>query len=139
VLPGGELPVRRIDLGACDCPGAPHPSDWVDVSEVVTWDDLVDVGLASSEGAARLLLVTRAIVDWNLAGANGEAAPISESTVRLLDPATLQAIAEVVNAAYVRASAPLPNASSAPSAPSGPESAPSFPTTPTRGRPGRRS
>jgi len=136
-LPGDELPIRRVELGPCECPGTPHEQDWVDVAEIVTWDALVDVGLASSEGAARLALVTRAIRGWNLVGEDGEAVEVSEEAVRLLAPNTLTPIAAVVNEAYERASAPLPNGSRAPSARSRPESAPSSPTIPTPGRRGR--
>lgn len=136
-LPGDELPIRRLTLGPCECPGTPHETDWVDVAEVITWDALVDVGLAASEGAARLALVTRAIRAWNLVDEDGETIEVVEEAVRLLDPATLTPIAEVVNEAYERASAPLPNGRSAPSARSQPESAPSSPTTPMPGRRGR--
>jgi hypothetical protein len=108
------------------------------VYDVIGWDDLTDIGRAPSEGAGRRILVTRAIAAWNLVDefpVDGEPkllpVPITEATVRLLEPQTLEALAEHVNAAHTRATAPLPNAPGAPSRPSQRESAPSTPTTPT--------
>lgn len=126
-----DLDTTTVSLGACQCPGTPHEEDSAEVYTTLGWDDLVDVGEAPSEGAGRRLLVTRAVARWNLVHeveVNGKPTimpvPIVEATVRLLDSATLAALAEAVNAAYEAARAPVPNDSGAPLADSSQESAP---------------
>jgi hypothetical protein len=118
---------RTVDLGPCECPGTPHQRDTAEVYTALCWDDLVDVGLAPTEGAARRLLVTRAIASWTLLdaedGGEPRPVPITEETVRRLSPATVTKIAEAVGEAYAAAIAPPPNPSGAPSRPSRPESA----------------
>ena len=135
-----ETLTRTVSLGACQCPGTPHPDgDSAEVYRILGWDDLVDIGLAAqqSEGAAQRVLTTRALASWTLieAGSAGPGpVPIVESTVRLLDSATLNAIAEAVNEAYDKARAPLPNGSGEESPPS-PPAATSTPTTPPTAKP----
>ena len=117
-----ELATTTVSLGACQCAGTPHPDgDEARVYDVLGWDDLVDIGMAPSEGAGRRILVTRAIASWNLVDEDGPV-PVTEATVRLLDSGTLEALAEHVNAAHMRATT-LPNASGAPSRRSRRESA----------------
>lgn len=121
------LTTRPVPLGPCQCPGTPHPDgDEAQVYTVLGWPDLVDIGMADSEGAGRLVLITRAIARWNLVElANGKPypVPIVEASVRLLDDVTMTAIAEAANEAYEAARAPVPNVPDAPSPDSSPESA----------------
>lgn len=132
---------RTVPLGPCECPGTPHPDgDTAEVYEVLGWDDLYDVGVAAqtSAGAAMRLLVTRAVQSWTLLdGLNGNAisVPIVEATVRLLDSATVNALAEAANAAYEKANAPLPNGSGEGSPRLQPELDTSTPTTPPAAKP----
>lgn len=134
-----SLETTTVPLGACRCPGTPHERDEAEVYNVLGWDDLVDIGMAASEGAGRRILVTRAIAAWNLVeldeAGTPRPVPIIEATVRLLDPPTLEAIAEAANAAYDRARAPLPNESGAGSPRSQPESDTSTPTIPETEKP----
>jgi hypothetical protein len=112
---------KPISLGPCQCPGTPHPDgDEAQVYTTIGWDDLVDVSSAESEGAAQRILATRAIASWNLVDefeVDGKVevkpVPIVEATVRLLDPKTLEPLAEEIQALYERARAPLPNGSGA--------------------------
>ena len=128
-----------VDLGVCECPGQPHERDSAEVYAELAWDDLVDIGSAQSEGAARRLLVTRALASWTLieAGPDGSlaAVPITEATVRRLGQPTLERLAGAVNAAFEAAGAALPNASGAAS----PRSQPAKPssTRPIRRTPRR--
>lgn len=131
---------RTVPLGPCECPGTPHTDgDTAEVYRVLGWDDLVDVGLAATEGAAQRVLTTRAIASWTITELNGDGTPhpvpIVEATVRLLNPATLTAIAEAVNEAYEKARTPLPNASGEQSPPLPPEPDISTPTTPPTAKP----
>lgn len=125
--PSGALPRTRVDLGACRCPGSPHESDWIEVYDVLAWDDLVDVAQATSEGAARRRFHARAIAGWSLVDGEGRVVPVNEDTVRLLAPAVLEALAEPLAQTLARSSAPNP--SSAPSPPSRRGSARSARTT----------
>lgn len=111
--PTRPISTRRIDLGPCGCPGAPHESDWIDVYEVIAWDDLVDVAEAGTEGAARRRFHARAIHRWSFIDAEGRPVPVSEDTVRLLSPAALDALAGPL--AEVLERSRLPNGRGAPS------------------------
>ncbi len=107
------IPTARVELGPCECPGTPHESDWIDVYEVLGWDDLVDVGQAVSEGAARRRYHARAIAQWSFVDADGEPIPIDEETVRLLSPAVLEMLGPALGETLARSQ--LPNGSGAPS------------------------
>lgn len=140
IAPINEPLTRTVILGPCECPGTPHKDgDTAEVYTQVGWDDLVDIGLAPTEGAAQRVLTTRAISSWTLEYRNGDGtnhpAPINEATVRLLAPGTLAAIAEAVNEAYERAEAPLPNGSGEGSPASPPEPTTSIPTTQPTAKP----
>ncbi|MFN8520727.1 MAG: hypothetical protein U0667_15330 [Chloroflexota bacterium] len=79
---------RRVELGACRCPGAPHPSDWVDVDPVVS----VHLGGAvlsvfgragSSETVAQALLTEAYLLygigAWSFVDEEGDAIPVRPS------------------------------------------------------------
>lgn len=103
-----------VDLGECRCPGRPHDRDTAEICRELPWDVLVDVGLLSGSAAYRRL-VFGGLVGWNLVDVAGEPVPITEETVRRLRSDRLDPIATAINAAFLRAQAPLPNASGAPS------------------------
>lgn len=115
-----------VVIGECRCPGRPHDEDTADVLRELPWDVLVDVGLLTG-GAAYRRLVLGALVAWNLEDADGPV-PITANTVARMRQDRLDPIAEAVNAAYQRATAPLPNVSGARSRPSRRASAPPNPT-----------
>ena len=134
IAPVNEPLTRTVALGPCECPGTPHKDgDTAEVYTVLGWDDLYDVGEAAyqSAGAGKRVLITRAIAAWSLEERNGDGTnhpvPVVEATVRLLSPATIEAVTEAVNEAYERARAPLPNASGEAS-PRLPEETPSIQT-----------
>jgi hypothetical protein len=140
IAPINESFTRTVPLGPCECPGTPHKDgDTAEVYTLLGWDDLVDIGLTPTEGAAQRVLTTRAIASWTLQYRNGDGtnhpAPINEATVRLLNPATLEAVAEAVNEAYAKAKAPLPNESGEESPRLPPEPDTSIPTTPETAKP----
>lgn len=129
-----------VDLGPCRCPGTPHPDgDSAEVYDRLGWDDIVDIGLADTEGAARRAVLARAIARWTLVANDGDgdpaSVPISEATVRLLDDATRAALWAVAETAFRISAAPLPNASGAPSRRSRRESASPTRTTPMPAKP----
>ena len=138
IAPVNEPLTRTVSLGPCECPGSPHEEDTAEVYRVLGWDDLVDIGTADSDGASRRILVTRAVASWSLEERNGDGTnhpvPVVEAVVRLLDPATLEKLAESVNEAYDKAKAPLPNASSEAS-PRSPDETPSTQTTQPTAKP----
>jgi len=125
---------RTVSLGPCECPGSPHKEDSAEVYRTLGWDDLYDVGEAAREssGAGMRTLVTRALASWTLVEMNGDGTahpvPIVESTVRLLDQATVELIVTAANEAYEKARTPLPNASGEAS----PRSSEDTPSTPTK-------
>jgi hypothetical protein len=107
-----ETGTRTVIIGACGCPGRPHDIDTAEILRVVPWDVLLDVG-ARSGGAAYRALVLGILRSWNLVDAAGDPVPVAAAVN--LRPERLEPIAEAVNEAYERTSAPLPNASGAPS------------------------
>jgi hypothetical protein len=115
VDPSGAIPRTRVDLGSCACPGTPHENDWIEVADVLTWPDLVDIGTepSGSEGARRLRAHARAIVAWSFVDGDGRAIPITEDTVRLLSAEALAAIGPALEATIERSL--LPPGSGAPS------------------------
>ncbi len=125
--------VQEIDLGPCECPGAPHErdiavirSDYSDTDAALLRASTVDVETGAAEFAKH-------IVSWNLLGPNGEPWPPSAESVMALKAPTLTPIAEAI-ARAVNESNQLPNRSGAPSAASSRGSASRTPaTTPAPG------
>lgn len=117
--------VETAKLGACQCPGTPHPEG----DEAVYRTDLsgsaiARIGLASISGAAardplggHRALVFETLVSWNLLWpdpsaevADGEErpivpVPISEGTIEELDEDTLRALAKEIDG-HIRTRAP---------------------------------
>ncbi len=104
----------RVELGACDCPGTPHSSDWVDVRSQLSWSEIT--AFAATGGADEIAeRVAGLIVEWNILNEDGEDWPPSAGAVLALKAETLNPIVEEVNRS-VEASAKgtsSPNASSA--------------------------
>lgn len=133
-----QLGTTVTALGPCQCPGTPHEKDEAVQYEILGWDDVADIAIASSEGAARRIMVARSIASWNLqeyAPTNNghkpelEDVPVTEATVRLIDKAAADALWEPAYRAFVKARERLPNESSAESPRSSPETDTSTLTT----------
>lgn len=107
---------RLVDLGPCECPGAPHKRDEANIraelsaSEVARLIEVINN--ADKDGASEL--IAAAIVDWNLLGPNAEPWPPSAESVDALKHATTALIAGAL-ADVVTESVKVPNASGAPS------------------------
>lgn len=109
---------RRVELGACQCPGAPHADgDWVDMRAATPWGALMDAGAADTPSLAYLALAVGTISGWNLVDEDGAGVPVTRDSVAALDGTTFTALIEDINQAAVTGNA-LPNASGAPSRPS---------------------
>lgn len=126
---------RRVDLGACLCPGTPHASDWVDIRSELSANDIRRfVRLAvSDDGNLAADVLVEYVVEWNLLGPDGEPWPPSAEAFLALKVATLEAIVAALNTA-VEESAIVPKPSGAPSRGSSRGSASRTPTrrpTPT--------
>ena len=105
----------RLDLGACECSGKPHDSDWVEYRTTIGTAILNSVGMvAQREGIlpAKTKLIELTLKSWNLCGPDGELAEINADTIGELDPSTAERIYDAVDAA-VNANQSLPNPSSA--------------------------
>lgn len=104
--------VRRVEFGACECPGTPHSGDYAEIRS-----DLSDAELAilfdlpsDQEGAARA--IAPFIARWNLLGPDGEEWPPSPEALYLLKRATMRALGEAL-AEVMRENVTLPNGSGA--------------------------
>lgn len=112
-----------VDLGPCECPGAPHESDTAEVRAEFSSSETARIAAASTTDEAAIAAVLAEFVpSWNLLGPNGEPWPPSADSLLALKAPTLSAIAEAISAGVLRSSE-LPNASGAPSAASSPGSA----------------
>lgn len=110
-------PTARLDLGPCQCPGAPHESDWVVHRTRLGYGPLGDwSALAVEQGVprAKRKLLSLAIVDWNFLGADGTAAAIDEAAIDDLDVITAETIYAALDGSVLNTDA-LPNGSGAPS------------------------
>lgn len=104
-----------VDLGPCECPGAPHESDWAKVRAEASAEDVqrfVGVEGLGSDGAAEA--IADFIPEWNLLGPDGKPWPPSMESVRALKVPTLTILSNAIGTA-VAESVAVPNASSAPS------------------------
>ena len=107
---------RLVDLGPCECPGAPHKRDEANIraelsaSEVARLIEVINN--ADKDGASEQ--IAAAIVGWNLLGPDGEPWPPSAESVDALKHATTAVLAGAL-ADVVTESLKVPNASGAPS------------------------
>lgn len=128
-----NLEGTRFVIGECQCPGRPHPEDeamlraegGVGIISAVEGSALLPNGVWSN-WEARIRLVALFLVSWNLLGPDGQPAPATEQSIRLLDEDTLTLLSDECDDRLRRAK-PLPNASGAPSVTSSPGSASSIP------------
>lgn len=111
----------RLDLGACQCPGAPHESDWADLRGELSSVEVAKfagmAGLADDGVAERLATF---VLGWNLLGPNGEPWPPSADSLLALKLPTIQLFIEKLGE-VVDASVTLPKGSSGRSPGSSPE------------------
>jgi len=105
----------RLDLGACECPGKPHESDWVEYRTRVSYGVLGAISVTGDLMSAKRKLLELSIVDWNLCLADGTVPEINAAAIDALDPATAERIYDAVYIA-VQESQTLPNTSGARSA-----------------------
>lgn len=120
--------VRTVDLGPCECPGAPHDHDEASVRAEFSASETARLaGGSTTDEAAVAAILAEFVTEWNLLGPNGEAWPPSADSLLALKQPTLTAIAEAITAAVLESSG-LPNASGAPSAASSRGSASRTPT-----------
>lgn len=107
--------------GGCQCPGSPHEADeWTYRTELGDSEQKraaiagFDLDTAKVDWiAAQDKLIEVASVRWNLVDDDGDPVELSVATIRLLDQATRDAMAEAVDAAVTASQKPLPNASAA--------------------------
>ncbi len=100
---------RTVDLGACECPGTPHESDWAKVRSDLSGPELsMLLRLVPGREEEAAEIVAPFIVEWNL----GE--PVTASAVFLLRGPTLSAIGSTLGE-VLRENLKLPNPSSVPS------------------------
>jgi len=105
----------RLDLGACECSGTPHESDWVEYRTQIGYATLGAVATVAASVdlmSAKRKLLELTITGWNLLGPDGEIAEITPKTIGDLDPSTAERIYDAVDSA-IQAVQTLPNASGA--------------------------
>ena len=117
----------EVDLGPCECPGAPHDRDVAVIRSQYSEMDAAWLrnSVADLDSAAEAW--ARFIVSWNLLGPNGEDFPASPAAFASLHTATFEQIAMAIGKA-ARESNTVPNRSGAPSVASPRRSASPTPT-----------
>jgi len=111
---------KPVDLGPCECPGAPHPRDEALVRSDLAYPEVVALGVASTALEVADAWLSReepfdgypVLVSWNLLGNDGSPMPLSVETFRMLKPATLHPLVAAVNES-IEASEAVPNRSGA--------------------------
>jgi hypothetical protein len=103
-----------IDLGACECDGTPHETDWVRVRAELTTTEIAY--FAASDASTVAAVVAGFVVSWNLLDDNGQPVAPDSEAILALKPPTLGLIVKAVGAASSSSSKTLPNGSGAPSA-----------------------
>ena len=106
---------RTVDLGACECPGTPHPRDEVVLRSEYSGSEIAAIAaLGTDEEETAAAGFVPYIVSWNLHDPDGQPWPPSGESLLALKQATLSAIIEGITVG-IRESITLPNASGAPS------------------------
>lgn len=111
---------KAVDLGPCECPGAPHPKDEATVRSDLAYPEVVALGVASTALEVAETWLSKdepfdgypVLAGWNLLGNDGTIMPLSVDTFRLLKPATLHPLVAAVNES-IEASEAVPNRSGA--------------------------
>lgn len=116
----------RLSFGACQCPGAPHTEDWMEVRTQLGAEDATR--LAGDDSIAALLIL---IVGWNFLDNDGSEAPVDRAHVAALFHDQFNTLNDWVEK-HVRI-ASLPNASAVPSRASSRGSGSHTPTPKTAG------
>lgn len=112
---------RRVDLGACLCPGTPHDGDYALVRAELSTPEIAKMATAADPEAIADVLAAF-IVEWNLLGPDGTLWPATGENILRLKPPTLSSIVEA-HGDVAAESSTVPNASGAPSPASPRESA----------------
>jgi hypothetical protein len=118
----------QVDLGACECTGTPHESDWARVRSELTTTEIARFAGATAETVAAE--VAGFVVSWNFLDDSGRPFEPDAASILALKPPTLTLIVKAVGAAAAASSRALPNGSGALSASSSQGSASPAPTTP---------
>lgn len=71
---------QRFDIGACQCPGTPHESDWIDLRSSMGAADTLAMAEANDSMAVLGLLIR----DWNLLDNDGRPAEVNPENIGLL-------------------------------------------------------
>ena len=131
--------LAEVDLGPCECPGAPHDHDAVQIRAEYSAREIIllsremeQMEKADADDAALSDALTKYVVSWNLIGNDGEPCPPDAASLALLKSSTLTTIVTAIGDA-IKDNEQLPNPSGAPSAASSPESASPDPTATTPG------
>lgn len=106
---------RTVDLGACECPGTPHSSDWAKVRSDLSDPEcaiLLRIDLQSEQEQAET--IAPFVAEWNLLGPDGTLAAIDADALFSLKGPTLKAIGSALGE-VLRENLHLPNPSGAPS------------------------
>ena len=106
---------RRVGLGACECPGAPHDEDYALVRSELSAHEISRFTGADAEDVAEV--AAGFIPSWNLLGNDGRPMPVSAAALLSMMAPTLNLLTDAI-AESIGQSVTLPNASGDPS-PSG--------------------
>lgn len=105
--------IARLDLGACQCPGTPHESDWLSYRTQLGYADIGRIAAVAATGdvmAAKRETLIVAVTSWNLLGPDGEVPSIDTDSVGALDFGTAEAAYDAINEAIAeRMTVPNPS------------------------------
>lgn len=102
---------ERLVLGPCECPGAPHTEDWIDMRTEIGAEAFEEMGQHALRGHS-VAAVALLIVDWNLLDHDGSTAPVDADHIGRLYKDSFEILDGWING-HVRTQGILPNQSAA--------------------------
>lgn len=66
----------RLSVGPCECPGTPHPDDWMELRTELGAEGMAQLGMGNSIDALEALLIR-----WNFLDDDGSEAPIDRDHI----------------------------------------------------------
>lgn len=106
---------RTVELGACECPGTPHSTDWIKVrGDLSAQESAILLGLPRLEPERQAEVIAPFVVEWNLIGPDDEDWPVTPENLFLLKGDTSEKLGLGL-ADSIKESGNFPNLSGSPS------------------------
>ena len=91
--------IEVVDIGECQCPGAPHGNDQVRIRKHLSYADQLHLADASAQSMTEALwsLFNLRVAGWNLTDDKNRPVPLSRASWNNLDEDTARVIQDAIN------------------------------------------